>query len=301
VSESDSPLGAKRIVPVGDLPHSAEGVSIDLAVPKVALAIAAHPDDIEFGCGATLAKWASAGCRIHHLVLTDGSKGTWDESADTDELIRLRQVEQREAARILGGGDVTFLGVTDGELDSGMELRKSVCEVIRRVRPNVILGHDPWRRYRLHPDHRHAGWLTTDGLVATRDHAFFPETGRAHRPDHLLLWEADVPNHVESAQGHIETKIAALLAHRSQHLSTMGIGGNETDQNAEESSAERSPNVRGEYANAEGATENAKREENDEALIQTALFVERVREQLARHGAIADLSAGEAFHRIDET
>ena len=96
--------------------------------------------------------------------------------------------------------------------------------MIRSVRPDVLLGHDPWRRYRLHPDHRHAGWLVTDGLVAARDHKFFPGSGEAHRPGHLLLFEPDVPNHVENVAGHVDTKIAALLAHRSQHLSTMGIG-----------------------------------------------------------------------------
>ena len=73
--------------------------SIDLPTPKVALAIGAHPDDIEFGCGATLAKWAAAGCRIHHLVLTDGSKGTWNPDADITALIRTRRDEQTEAAR----------------------------------------------------------------------------------------------------------------------------------------------------------------------------------------------------------
>ena len=56
--------------------------TVDQAVPASALAIGAHPDDIEFGCGATLAKWAAAGCRIHHLILTDGSKGSWDPDAD---------------------------------------------------------------------------------------------------------------------------------------------------------------------------------------------------------------------------
>ena len=59
---------------------------VDLPVPARALAIGAHPDDIEFGCGATLAKWAAAGCDINHLVLTDGSKGTWDPAADTGAL-----------------------------------------------------------------------------------------------------------------------------------------------------------------------------------------------------------------------
>ena len=97
--------------------------TVDLAVPHVALAVGAHPDDIEFGCGATLAKWAAAGCRVHHLVLTDGSKGTWDSSVDSAELTKVRKHEQQDAAAILGGGDVTFLDLVDGELDSGEDTR----------------------------------------------------------------------------------------------------------------------------------------------------------------------------------
>src|SRR5687768_869812 len=91
----------------------------DLDVPRSALAIGAHPDDVEFGCGATLAKWAAAGCTIHHLVCTDGSKGTWDAHANAVELAARRQDEQRAAARRLAGsaaGEVRFLGYVDGEL-----------------------------------------------------------------------------------------------------------------------------------------------------------------------------------------
>ena len=69
--------------------------SVNLDVPKVALAIGAHPDDVEFGCGATLAKWSAAGCVVHHLVCTDGSKGTWNPDADTTTLAVTRQDEQR--------------------------------------------------------------------------------------------------------------------------------------------------------------------------------------------------------------
>src|SRR6201991_3909521 len=93
----------------------------NLPVPATALAIGAHPDDVEFGAGATLAKWAAAGCVVHHLVLTDGSKGTWDVDADTAALAARRQDEQRDAARRLAGssaGEVVFLGYVDGELDS---------------------------------------------------------------------------------------------------------------------------------------------------------------------------------------
>ncbi len=183
-------------LPVGDLPHGLprDGllVSVDAAVPSVVLAIGAHPDDVEFGCGGTLAKWAAAGCEIHHLVLTDGSKGTWETDGDPEALVATRRHEQVTAAAVLGGEDVQFLDWPDGELESGRVQRRQVCQVIRQVRPGIVLGHDPWRRYRLHPDHRHAGWLTVDAVVAARDPKFFPDIPEGpHRPEAVLLWEAD--------------------------------------------------------------------------------------------------------------
>lgn len=197
----------------------------DLPVPDVALAIGAHPDDVEFGCGATLAKWAAGGCRIHHVVCTDGSKGSWDPADDPAALVPLRQAEQRAASIALGGtGAVTFLRCPDGELEAGLPQRWEIAAAIRRVRPNVILGHDPWKRWRLHPDHRAAGFLVTDGIVAARDPHFFPELpDPPHRPDALLLWEADEADHIEDVTGYGETKTEALLAHRSQWRSTMDI------------------------------------------------------------------------------
>ena len=197
----------------------------DLDVPSSALAIGAHPDDVEFGCGATLAKWAAAGCTIHHLVCTDGSKGTWDAHADPVVLAARRQDEQRAAARRLAGavaGEVRFLGYVDGELDSDLVARGHVARVLRELRPEVVLGHDPWKRYRLHPDHRHAGLLTCDGVVAARDPHFFPEHGLPpHRPRALMLFEADAPDHLEDVSATVETKIDALEAPESQFESTM--------------------------------------------------------------------------------
>ncbi|HEY5664966.1 MAG TPA: PIG-L deacetylase family protein [Ilumatobacter sp.] len=199
--------------------------SRNLSTPRVALAIGAHPDDVEFGCGATLAKWAAAGCVVHHLVCTDGSKGTWDPHADPAALATRRQAEQRRAAQRLAGphaGEVEFLEYVDGELDSHLAARSRVALAIRRLQPDVVLGHDPWKRYRLHPDHRHAGLLTCDGVVAARDPHFFPEHGIAHhRPRHLLLWEADAPDHLEDVTEWVEVKLAALEAHESQFESTM--------------------------------------------------------------------------------
>ena len=209
--------------------------SRDMATPDSALAIGAHPDDVEFGSGGLLAKWAAAGCTIHHLVCTDGSKGTWDADADIVALAARRQIEQREAAARLGGanaGEVRFLGHVDGELDSGLTQRGEVALVIRELKPAVVLGHDPWKRYRLHPDHRHAGLLAVEGIVAARDPHFFKEHPVPHhRPDALLLWEADEPDHVEDVSEFVDTKLDALLAHESQFESTMkAVDGDELER-----------------------------------------------------------------------
>ena len=194
-------------------------MSADLSTPSSALAVAAHPDDVEFGAGATLAKWAEAGCVVHHLICTDGSKGTWDVAADLGALVVRRRVEQRAAAAALGAtGEVRFLDRVDGELVDDRATRSEIARIIRELRPAVVLGHDPWKRYRLHPDHRHAGFLTVDAVVAARDPHFFPEHGIGHhRPSELLLFEADEPDHVEVVERrHLEARVRALLAHESQ-------------------------------------------------------------------------------------
>lgn len=200
--------------------------SRDLPVPERALAVGAHPDDIEFGAGATLARWAAAGCQVSLLVCTDGSKGTWDPDADTATLVATRQAEQRAAAAALGAaGPVVFLGRTDGDLVADRAAVSEVARWVRELRPDVLLGHDPWRRHRLHPDHRAAGRIVVEGLVAARDPHFFPEHGVAHhRPGALLLFEAEVATHAEVAPSEaVEAKLAALEAHRSQFTSTMLI------------------------------------------------------------------------------
>ena len=210
---------------------------IDLRPPASALAIAAHPDDVEFECGATLAKWSEAGATVHVLICTDGSKGTWDVNADTDALIVRRQTEQQEAARRLGAtGEVRFLGSEDGELDHTVERRSHLSRIIRELQPEVVLGHDPWQRWRIHPDHRAAGWLTVDAVVAARDPHYHREHGVAHhRPAALLLFECEEPDHLEAVeQSHLEAKVSALLAHESQFETTMEIDDGDDGTQAQE-------------------------------------------------------------------
>ena len=201
----------------------------NLALPDRVLAVGAHPDDAEFGAGATLAKWAAGGTHVTILVLTDGSKGSWDPAASPGELVGTRAAEQRRAAGVLGVAETFNLGHVDGELEYSMALRAEVCDWIRRLRPEVVLSHDPWRRYMLHPDHRAAGWAVVDGVVAARDHLFFPrqlvDGISHHRPGALLLWAADRPDHREDVEGFVDRKVEALLAHSSQATTTMDGAG----------------------------------------------------------------------------
>ncbi|HEX7444253.1 MAG TPA: PIG-L deacetylase family protein [Acidimicrobiales bacterium] len=267
------PAGVRLVsgLPTGDLLDTVT-VTVDLPVPRRALAVGAHPDDIEFGAGATLAKWAAAGCAVHHLVLTDGSKGSWDPDEDLDDLVAARKLECRAAAARLdprpsiGEDRVRFLGAVDGELANDSDTRRQVAGVIREVHPDVVLGHDPWRRYRLHPDHRAAGFLVLDAVVAARDPHFHPELALdPHRPSALLLWEADLANHVERAAGFEDTKVDALLCHHSQLETTMGVI-------------------------ADDGSTTAGRD----------AFADRIAWQLAQHGAVAGIDSGEAFHLIDQ-
>jgi LmbE family N-acetylglucosaminyl deacetylase len=243
---------------------------VDLTPPSRALAIGAHPDDVEFGCGGTLAKWARAGTAVELLVLTDGSKGSWDPEVDVSELAGRRRVEQRAAADVLGIGAIHFLDAVDGELEHDAGMRRRVCEVIRTARPDIVLGHDPWKRYRLHPDHLHAGQLAIDGIVAARDPHFFPDTGVPHRPERLLLFEAELVDHLEDVESSIDTKVTALLEHRSQWRSTMGIDADDPAIGAPAVTAQRQA------------------------------FEQRVRAVAAEAGAPAGLACAEAFKLLDE-
>lgn len=199
--------------------------SVDLDPPRRAAAFCAHPDDSEFFVSGTFAKWASAGTQCTYVVLTDGSKGAWDTGM-AGTLLQAREREQQAAARVAGVADVVFCGFEDGFLTDDLATRRAVADVIRRVRPDVVLTHDPWKPYRLHPDHRACGFVVCDAVVAAREPLVYPDSGLpAHRPELVLLFETDAADHFEDISATLETKLAALRAHESEYESTMGASG----------------------------------------------------------------------------
>lgn len=184
------------------------------------LVVGAHPDDPEFGAGGTIAAFTAAGQEAHYIVCTDGSKGSKDRAIVQRDLIERRQVEQRGAATALGVAGVTFLEQIDGEMENTRAVRLRIARRIRELRPHVLITHDAWRPWQLHPDHRATGLAVTDAFVAARDHLYLPELlaeGLDPWPvPELWLFGAMEPDHWVDTTATIERKLAALRHHVSQ-------------------------------------------------------------------------------------
>jgi len=184
----------------------------------------AHPDDAEFMCGGTVARWAREGCEVHYVVVTDGSAGSNDPGVTREELRPIREREQRDAAAILGVASVTMLGEVDGTLEVNLDTRRKVCREVRRLRPEVIVAPDPSRlwtgNYVNHWDHKQAGLLAlTVVMPDAPTRPMFPELlEEGLEPFEVPeLWLAsDGPDAFVDITDTIETKLAALAAHVSQ-------------------------------------------------------------------------------------
>ena len=164
-----------------------------------ALVVTAHPDDAEFGAAGTIAKLVRDGCEVAYVIVTNGNKGSGDRSMTSDRLARIREDEQRNAARTLGVEQVRFLGYEDGEVEDTRALRRDVAREIRRFRPDLVICQNPNRTYNLgasHRDHRVVGGVTIDCVYPlARDHLAFPELMPEFEPHkvrevYVMLWEA---------------------------------------------------------------------------------------------------------------
>jgi LmbE family N-acetylglucosaminyl deacetylase len=209
-------------------------------VPDVALAVYAHPDDADVASGGTLARWAAAGCEVHLVVLTDGGKGTADPKLKPAKLAKQRAVELDEAAVVVGLASHQVLGGTDGELEEWAELQGTLVGWVRRIRPSVVLGHDPTavffgQDYFNHRDHRTAGWVLLDALApaAALPH-YFPEQGPPHQVTTVYLSGTLEPDVWVDISNSIDAKVAAVECHRSQFAGEAGWVGDVVRHRAEE-------------------------------------------------------------------
>ncbi|HET8631321.1 MAG TPA: PIG-L deacetylase family protein [Thermomicrobiales bacterium] len=188
---------------------------------EAVMAIVAHPDDAEFSSAGTLAKFAREGKRTYIVVCTSGNKGTPDPEMTGEKLAAMRREEQLGASKELGITETIFLDNPDGELFPTLEFREQIVRQLRKYRPDVVLTHDPFRPYSLHPDHRAVGITTTDAIYPTaRDAIYFPE----HYKSGLQPWKvgeiwyygAEHPDKFIDISETFDQKIAALKHHESQ-------------------------------------------------------------------------------------
>jgi len=185
-----------------------------------AMAIFAHPDDAEVQCAGTIAGWIESGKKVAYVALTRGDKGTQDSEMTPEALTAIRKEEQMAAAGELGVEKVFFLDNHDGELEVNLERRRELTRIIREYQPEVVLTHDPWMRYQLHPDHRASGTLALDAVISARDRLYFYDQIQGGlkpcRVRRALLFASDSPDYWVNIERTIEKKIRALGRHKSQ-------------------------------------------------------------------------------------
>jgi LmbE family N-acetylglucosaminyl deacetylase len=185
------------------------------------MVVVAHPDDLEFSSGGTVARLTEAGKRVILVQVTSGDRGTSDRSIRPEQIAALREEEEREAARRLGIAEVIFLRYPDGEVPHDVKLRGEITKMIRTHRPDVVITHDAFRPYALHPDHRHVGLTATDAVYpCARDPWAYPEQIDAGlepwKVAELWYFGPEHPDKFVDITGAFERKIEALRAHESQ-------------------------------------------------------------------------------------
>ena len=191
--------------------------------PGRVLLVTPHPDDAEGGCGGTVARWIGEGAEVAYILCTNGDKGTGDLEMPPERLAAIREVEQAEAARVLGVKEVVFLRYPDGGLEDTRQFRGQVVEEIRRFRPDVVMCIDPARRVsHTHRDHRVSGQVTVDAVCTYAwRRLYFPEhitEGglQPHVVGDIYLWGSEEPDTFVEIGDTLEQKMSTLLKHASQ-------------------------------------------------------------------------------------
>ena len=192
-----------------------------------ALVVVAHPDDLDFGAGGSIARWTAEGTEVSYCVITDGDAGGFDPAVPRDQIGGIRQAEQRAAGKELGVEDVTFLGYPDGRLAVSFDLRRDISRVIRQKRPQRIVVQSPERSYlrigASHPDHLAAGEAALCAVYPDARNPFthvelLQDEGLEawSVPQTWIMAAGGVATHYVDVTDTFERKVSALRAHASQ-------------------------------------------------------------------------------------
>jgi len=193
---------------------------------KRVLVVLAHPDDPEFGAGGSICKLADEGAEVTYVIVTDGSQGGEDPKQKDSELTRIREKEQRAAAKVLGVKNVEFLGHKDGHLAPDLDLRRDIVRMIRKHKPELVITHLPGRVLDApmggsHPDHLAVGEAT---LAAVYPDSRNPRAFRGLLKEGLEPHEVKevwIPfwtsgDHFVDITDTLDRKLKALREHKSQ-------------------------------------------------------------------------------------
>jgi LmbE family N-acetylglucosaminyl deacetylase len=193
---------------------------------KRVLVVTAHPDDLDFGAGGTIAGWTDKGIEVSYCIMTNGDQGGEDPTIPRSEMPKIRQREQREAGKILGVSNITFLNHVDGWLEPTIERRKEVVREIRKTKPDRMVIQSPernWDRlFSSHPDHLAAGEIAIQAVYPDSRNAFafadlLSEEGlEPWRVREVWVMSHPTPNHYVDISATIDRKLEALRAHHSQ-------------------------------------------------------------------------------------
>jgi LmbE family N-acetylglucosaminyl deacetylase len=203
----------------------------DEAIERI-LVVTAHPDDVDFGCAGSVARWTDAGIAVSYCIVTNGEAGGSDLSVPRPTMAEIRQSEQRAAAKVVGVTDLTFLGYPDGRLVSTIELRRDISRVIRRVRPQRVVSQSPERSfqrvYASHPDHLAAGDATLAAVYPDARNPFaHPELlAEGFEPwsvPEIYLMTFGTPDVYVDITDTVERKLDALRSHTSQMQESMDL------------------------------------------------------------------------------
>lgn len=196
--------------------------------PQNVLVILAHPDDPEFFCGATLARWARAGHNITYVLLTCGDKGfnpTTHPEMTPESLCGIRHAEQANAAKVIGANPPHFMDLPDGYVVPSLDLRRDVVREIRRHKPDILVTCDPQNLFALyginHPDHRACGQVVLDAVFpAAGNIVYFPELLAQgflpHMPKEVWCSLTNQPNTTIDVTETWDIKLNAILEHKTQ-------------------------------------------------------------------------------------
>jgi LmbE family N-acetylglucosaminyl deacetylase len=186
----------------------------------VILVIGAHPDDIEFFAGGTIARFCEEGKQVFYLITTNGQRGTLDPKANSQEIIKIREEEARDAAKVLGVKELFFLGYEDGFLDqiSHLELREKYIYYIRKLKPGIVMTFDPWNPYEPHSDHRKTAMAAFESCYFSHYPLFHPDQNfPKHFVGELWLFRTPKPNTwIPLQPKELRIKVKALLKHATQ-------------------------------------------------------------------------------------